>query len=55
MFVTRASYSANQYYSATLAAGTGVYVAGKKGDYALITNASGSAIGYVKLSALNKL
>lgn len=53
-FVTRASYAQNQYYSATLSAGTTVYVAGKKGNYALITNAAGSAIGYVKLNALTK-
>ena len=53
-FVTRASYANNQYYSATLSAGTTVYVAGKKGNYALITNAAGSAIGYVKLNALTK-
>ena len=53
-FVTRESYAKNQYYSATLAAGTAVYVVGKKGSEALISNASGSAIGYVKLSALNK-
>lgn len=53
-FVTRASYANNQYYSATLSAGTGVYVVGKKGDYALVSNAAGSALGYVKLSALSK-
>ena len=53
-FVTRESYANNQYYSATLGAGTGVYVVGKKGTFALISNASGSAIGYVKLSALTK-
>lgn len=53
-FVTRASYAQSQYYSATLSAGTTVYVVGKKGDSALISNASGSALGYVKLSALTK-
>ena len=54
-FVTRESFANNQYYSATLAAGTGVYVVGKKGTYALVSNGSGSAIGYVKLSALSKV
>lgn len=54
-FVTKASYSDNTYYKATLAAGTGVYVVGKKGGYALISNGSGSALGYVKLSALEKV
>jgi len=53
-FVTKASYSDNTYYKATLAAGVGVYVVGKKGDLALISNAAGSALGYVKLSALTK-
>lgn len=54
-FVTKASYSDNTYYKATLAAGTGVYVVGKKNGYALITNDAGSALGYVKLSALKKV
>lgn len=53
-FVTRASWAKNQYYSATLAAGTTIYVVGKKGSEALVSNANGSAIGYVKLSALTK-
>lgn len=53
-FVTRASWNKNQYYSATLAAGSGIYVVGKKGSEALVSNADGSAIGYVKLSALKK-
>lgn len=53
-FVTRESWAKNQYYSATLGAGTTLYVVGKKGEEALISNASGSAIGYVKLSALSK-
>lgn len=53
-FVTRESYGENTYYKATLAAGTGVYVVGKNGSYALISNASGSALGYVKASALSK-
>lgn len=54
-FVTRASWARNQYYTATLAAGTTIYVVGKKGSEALVSNASGSAIGYVKLSALTKM
>ena len=53
-FVTRASWNKNQYYSATLAAGSTIYVVGKNGDEALVSNASGSAVGYVKLSALRK-
>lgn len=53
-FVTRASWNRNQYYSATLAAGSTIYVVGKKGNEALVSNGSGSAIGYVKLSALTK-
>jgi len=53
-FVTKASYSENTYYKATLAANTGVYVVGKRGSYALISNAEGTALGYVKASALRK-
>lgn len=54
-FVTKASYSDYTYYKATLSAGTGVYVVGKRGNYALITNSSGSALGYVAFSALTKV
>lgn len=53
-FITRESYARGVYYTATLAAGTKVYAAGFKGDQMLITNASGSALGYVKKSALTK-
>ena len=53
-FVTKASYKANTYYKATLAAGTPVYVVGLNGDNALIANKSGSVLGYVKKSALRK-
>ena len=53
-FVTKESYGENTYYKATLAAGTGVYVVGKKGNYALVSNGA-DALGYVKLSALDKV
>lgn len=53
-FVTKASYKANTCYKATLAAGVQVYVVGLNGDQALVSNASGSALGYVKRSALKK-
>jgi len=53
-FITKESYARGVYYTATLAAGTKVYAAGFKGDQMLITNASGSALGYVKKSALAK-
>lgn len=55
VFVTKASYADYTYYKATLAAGTGVYVVGKRGNYALITNTTGSALGYVAFSALTKV
>lgn len=54
-FVTKQSYKANTYYKATLAAGTPVYVAGFNGDTLLISNASGSVLGYVKRSAVKKV
>ena len=53
-FVTKKSYDEGTYYSATLAAGTTVYVVGKKGSYSLVSNGSGSALGYVKTSKLVK-
>lgn len=53
-FVTKESYRESTYYSATLAAGTTVYVVGKKGDSYLVSNASRSALGYVSASALAK-
>ena len=53
-FVTKESYAQNTYYSATLTAGTTVYVVGKNGDQLLVTNASDSALGYVDASALSK-
>ena len=53
-FVTKESYAQNTYYSATLSAGTSVYVVGKSGDKLLVTNASDSALGYVDASALSK-
>lgn len=53
-FVTKASYKANTYYKANLAAGTSLYVVGLNGSNALVSNASGSALGYVSLSALKK-
>lgn len=53
-FVTKASYKENTAYKATLASGTPVYVVGLNGSQALVTNASGSVLGYVKRSALKK-
>ncbi len=53
-FVTKQSYSQNTYYSATLAAGTTLYVVGKNGDQLLVTNGSDSALGYVAASALSR-
>lgn len=54
-FITRESYSQNIYYKATLAEGTEVNVVGLRGKYVLITNADDSAIGYVLLSAVDRI
>lgn len=54
-FVTKSSYSQYTYYTATLSAGYGVYVVGKRGGYALVTNGAGSALGYVPFYALTKV
>lgn len=53
-FVTKKSFDEKVYYTATLSAGTGVYVVGKNDDTFLITNRSGSALGYVAASALSR-
>lgn len=53
-FVTKESFKQRVYYKATLAAGTGVYVVGKRDDKLLISNGRGTALGYVDASALVK-
>ena len=54
VFATDASLKRGVYYRATLAAGTRVYVVGMAEDRLLVTNASGSALGYVSASAMTK-
>ena len=53
-FVTKSSYKKGTYYTGTLAKGVTLYIAGVKGDYYLFYNESGSAMGYVKKSAVRK-
>lgn len=53
-FATKKSYKKGTYYTGTLKAGVTVYVAGIHGDYYLISNKSGSALGYVAKSAVAK-
>lgn len=53
-FVTRESYRENTYYKATLSEGVTLYVVGLNGSELLVTNESGSALGYVKRSAVVK-
>ena len=47
-YVTKASYRDKSYYSASIQAGTKVYVAGIHGSYLLVANADGSILGYIK-------
>ena len=54
VFATDASLKRGVYYRATLAAGTRVYVVGMAEGRLMVTNASGSALGYVSASALAK-
>jgi len=54
-FVTKKSYKEGTYYKATLAKDVTVYVVGLNGSQALIENEDGTALGYVKLSALRKI
>lgn len=54
-YVTKASYKQGISYQATASVGLKVYVAGFNGDYLLVTNESGTALGYIKASCLKKL
>lgn len=47
-YVTRESYINKSYYSASIKAGTAVYVVGIHGSYLLVANSSGSILGYIK-------
>lgn len=47
-YVTRASFAARQYYTASIQAGTGVYVVGIHGAYLLVANADNSILGYIR-------
>lgn len=47
-YITRESFREGTYYKANIQAGTQVYVVGIHGSYLLVTNGSGSALGYIK-------
>ena len=51
-FITKKSYRNRTYYTGTLAAGVTIYLAGINGSYYLFYDESGSAMGYVKKSAV---
>ena len=51
-FVTKKSYRTGTYYTGTLSAGVTIYLAGINGSYYLFYDESGSAMGYVKKSAV---
>ena len=53
-YVTKASYRDKSYYSASIQAGTKVYVAGIHGSYLLVANGDGSILGYIKSSNVQK-
>lgn len=52
-FVTKSSYRQGMYYKATLAAGTKVYIVGRKGGKYLVKNPKGNAMGYIAKSAVS--
>jgi len=54
-YVTRASYRDKAYYSASIQAGTKVYVAGIHGSYLLVANAGGSILGYIKTANVRRV
>ena len=53
-FITKKSFKNRTYYTATLAPGTTLYVAGINGSYYLFYDETGSAMGYVSKSAVRK-
>ena len=54
-YVTRTSYMYRQYYTATIQAGTVVYVVGIHGAYLLVANGDGSILGYIPVSYVRRV
>lgn len=53
-FITKSSYKKRTYYTGTLAAGITIYLAGESGGNYLFYSEDGSAMGYVRKSAVQK-
>lgn len=53
-FITKSSYKKRTYYTGTLAAGITIYLAGENGSNYLFYSEDGSAMGYVRKSAVRK-
>ena len=54
-FITKNSYKKNTYYTGTLSKGVTLYVAGINGNNYLFFDGSGSVMGYVAKSAVQKV
>ena len=54
-YVTQSSYRNKTYYSASIKAGTTVYVVGIHGSNLLVANESGSILGYIKSGNVRKV
>lgn len=53
-YVTKASFRDKKYYSGSIQAGVTVYVVGIHGSYLLVSNSSGSILGYIKSGNVKK-
>lgn len=53
-YITRQSFREGTYFKANIEAGMTVYVVGIHGDYVLVTNGSGSALGYIKYANVRR-
>ena len=53
-YVTRSSYRDKTYYSASIQAGTTIYVVGIHGSQLLVANAEGSILGYIKTANVRR-
>ena len=53
-YVTRSSYRDKTYYSASIQAGTTVYVVGIHGSNLLVANGDGSILGYIKTANVRR-
>ena len=54
-YVTKTSYRDKEYYSASIQAGTRVYVVGIHGSQLLVANGDGSILGYISSGSVRRV